>query len=357
MDPLFRNQTLVLGHNVKVGKDGKLHGVETNRDDVKTQEGWTRKRFTGEPKNALSAITPALEAQLATLQSSHPHNRHPADGHLEGGLTSLLVRELLDENEPERRGYLLTSDLEGAHGISVDPACPKMSEYLKLSNDDGKPREEAIRPTVKLIGNAKCLAVETFRNGIPNEEGLDELAKMQGAVVYNFTNWRNDEPSFPHRPNPLPDRKGTARGTTTTRTQGVNTPAPTAPTKKPTNIRNVKVVKQEEAPSSPREIPVAKPASKHASCAEDKGPESQASSKPQKRTEDVTKSNAGGEDIGHGPSSAVTSVGPGSGWTNASPQEVEEQKSYAIEHNIRNYLLYKSMRSARHTEGGTEWSK
>ncbi|KAK7981528.1 hypothetical protein PG988_003766 [Apiospora saccharicola] len=121
MDPLFRNQTLVLGHNVKVA--------------------------------------PALEAQLATLQSSHPHNRHPADGHLEGGLTSLLVRELLDENEPERRGYLLTSDLEGAHGISVDPACPKMSEYLKLSNDDGKPREEAIRPTVKLIGNAKCLAV------------------------------------------------------------------------------------------------------------------------------------------------------------------------------------------------------
>ncbi|KAK8128634.1 hypothetical protein PG984_009742 [Apiospora sp. TS-2023a] len=60
MDPLFRNQTLVLGHNVKVGKDGKLHGVDTNRDDVKNQESWTRKRFTGEPKNALSAIVKDL---------------------------------------------------------------------------------------------------------------------------------------------------------------------------------------------------------------------------------------------------------------------------------------------------------
>ncbi|KAK8128632.1 hypothetical protein PG984_009740 [Apiospora sp. TS-2023a] len=117
-------------------------------------------------------------------------------------------------------------------------------------------------PMSMQVGDKDTL-LEVFRNGIPDTKGLDELAKKHGAIVYNFTSWSHDEPSLPYRPKA---RKGTARGTTATRTPAVNTPAPTTPSKKPTNLRDVQVAKAEEPPSSPREIPVAQPASKDASC-------------------------------------------------------------------------------------------
>ncbi|KAK6852829.1 hypothetical protein PG995_011380 [Apiospora arundinis] len=129
---------------------------------------------------------------------------------------------LLDNRPPKRIGRLLTSDLMGAGQPPIDQECPILKRYMRIYWT-AKPRVEAMRPTVNMIGETRTLsagrildgtaepravvlpigdrrpwhtdALEIFEDDEPSNETVIQLAEKHRAKIYKFA-------SFEPRPDP-----------------------------------------------------------------------------------------------------------------------------------------------------------
>ncbi|KAK8127382.1 hypothetical protein PG984_008490 [Apiospora sp. TS-2023a] len=133
--------------------------------------------------------------------------------------------ELINRSRPKVVGKLITSDLEGAQQPRIDPNCHIFRDLLHVQGINTT-RDEAIRDTVRLIGNMRqhgagrlldlkakrhfilmpmsmrepwdTSTIEVFEDGAPDTKTIKRIEKAHQARIYKFPD-EDDEPYEPSR--------------------------------------------------------------------------------------------------------------------------------------------------------------